>query len=155
MHLTFRQPLAVKLSLVFCGVAAMTMLSLGCLWGYLTIQHARAAALEQTLTSARLAALYVESFVSQTQDGLTALSLEPAMVDEMLAGNRNGLNARLEAVVPALPELTVVLVLDVEARVFATSESDKSTIGDSRANERHVLETLTNGTVSVGEPRLG
>ena len=148
-----RRSLRFKLTAALASVAIVTVLSLTAMQAVFEREQLRTRGINETLTTARLLAPQVDSVVLNTEQELAVISADPSLLAEILARDADAVNARLEAIAPRDPDLTTIVAIDADGRVWATSNADKGAIGTDFREQRHVQIALQRGIPGVGVAR--
>ncbi len=144
-----------RLVLALGAVATLAVLIVTGIQAVSEAQRAREDALNDTMAIASLVAVQVENRLVSTQYELAAFAANPQVIAAALAADADTLTTQLAAMAPSDPNLTGITAVNTEGVVWATSLSDKSSVGTDQSAERQVREALDQGVTSIGQPRLG
>lgn len=118
-------------------------------------QNLNARALRESRLAAGLAAAQVEEVITKTIHELAVIAADPILVEQLQADDIPAMDRRLEAMGPADPNLTAIVVIDTRPRVRAISLTEKSLLDRDYSDQLHVQIVLGQGTPGIGNPRRG
>ncbi|MEA2640781.1 MAG: hypothetical protein QOF51_2175 [Chloroflexota bacterium] len=150
-----RHSMRSKLTGTMALVALLAVGALTATQTYFEFSRLRSAAALQDLTVARLASTNVDTLLSQTVQELNTLAANPQLVAGVIAHDDAAMNAAMEAMIPADPDLTVLAVLDTSGVFWASSNKSKGALGLDYSDQPHVSMPLQGAPLGMTAARLG
>ncbi len=141
--------LQVKLSLLLGLVVVATVLVLGGIGSTITAKLALETVSRSNLQFAHLVGDIATGQINATFRALRVLSASPEFVADLLAGNAESMTRRLQAVMPANPDLESIGIVDASGFNFANS------LGVSRTQGLFIGDLPQfHAVLELGEPQF-
>ncbi|HLZ28364.1 MAG TPA: EAL domain-containing protein, partial [Chloroflexota bacterium] len=144
-----------SLALQVIGVAVLMALLGGGVVGVVVTDRARSVVrddiLSNSLTTADLAATLTADFMDEAESATRELASRPAVQAAIQAGDFSTLNVDLERWIVERPNITV-FICDLNGVTRVTGFSNKSSLGQNRADQDWFAGPMTTGQPFLGTP---